>query len=110
MATLVARIESDNFLEPTSEWLSCMDPLTPAKCAMSWARESNAWNCRYVYQQLHNDTDLLASGYAERAFPIVELQISKAALRLAGWLNKLAAGDYDAPSGLVLQTNPRQFH
>jgi hypothetical protein len=36
-----------------------------------------------------NGTDLGTSGYATGAVPIVELQISKAALRLGTWLNKL---------------------
>lgn len=70
-------------------WLSCVDPSTPEKCAATWARESNRWDCDYVYQRVRNDTDLGTDGYATGAVPIVELQISKAALRLGTWLNKL---------------------
>lgn len=73
-------------------WLACSDPNTPARCATIWARESNSWNCDYVYKHFDNTTDLATSGYAAGAYPIVELQVSKAALRLATWLNKLAAG------------------
>jgi hypothetical protein len=80
---------------------------------MSWAKESNAWTCDYVYNHLLNNTDLLASGYAEGAYPIVELQISKAALRLGTWLNTLASGDYESYDNhreVVLQTNPGRQH
>jgi hypothetical protein len=70
---------------------------------MSWAHESNAWTCDYVYNRVYNNTDLLASGYAQGAFPIVELQISKAALRLGTWLNILASGER---LEVALQSNP----
>jgi hypothetical protein len=49
-----------------------------------------------VYSRLHNDEDLGLNGYADGAVPIVELQISKAAYRLATWLNKLVEEDEDA--------------
>ena len=106
MSTLVSRIRTDNFPIPISSWLSCIDPSTPIDCAMTWAEESNAWTCDYVYSQIYNNTDLLASGYAEGAFPIVELQISKAALRLGTWLNILAMGKYDTDREIVLQMVP----
>jgi len=70
-------------------WLACSDPSTPIECATRWARESNKWTCDYVYSRVDNTTDLAENGYALGGVPIVELQISKAALRLATWLNKL---------------------
>ncbi|KAF2435581.1 phospholipase C/P1 nuclease [Tothia fuscella] len=95
MAALVDRIRANAFAEPTTSWLQCINPATPVTCAMAWAAESNAWTCSYVYKQVYNNTDLLDSGYAQGAFPIIELQISKAALRLATWLNTLALGHYE---------------
>jgi hypothetical protein len=89
---LVSRIRKDLFFEAPYMWLSCSDPETPEACATRWARESNAWTCDYVYNNVDNQTDLATSGYTVGAFPIVELQISKAALRLATWLNKLVEG------------------
>jgi hypothetical protein len=106
MSGLVSRIRGDTFPVPTSDWLDCVDPSTPVKCAMTWAVESNAWTCDYVYSQIYNNTDHLTSGYAEGAFPIVELQISKSALRLGNWLNRLTAGDYYSQREIVLQTVP----
>ncbi|KAF2006737.1 nuclease PA3 [Amniculicola lignicola CBS 123094] len=88
--SLVSRIHTDDFFQPTYEWLSCMNTVDPLPCALHWAEESNAWTCSYVYKGLDHTTDLATSGYAEMAFPIVELQVSKAALRLATWLNSLA--------------------
>lgn len=76
-------------------WLACSDPSAPIACATHWARESNSWTCDYVYKHVDNETDLATSGYAFGAFPIIELQISKAALRLGTWLNKLVEDRQD---------------
>lgn len=73
-------------------WLACSDPSAPEECATRWAKESNKWDCDYVWSRVRNDTDLGTDGYATGAVPIVELQISKAALRLGTWLNKLVQG------------------
>jgi hypothetical protein len=77
-------------------WLACSDPATAEKCATGWATESNRWTCDYVYSQIDNGTDLGTNGYALGAVPIVELQISKAALRLGTWLNKLVGSAHEA--------------
>jgi hypothetical protein len=73
-------------------WLKCSNPETPVACATKWASESNAWDCDYVYKTLDNSTDLATSGYARGALPIVQLQVSKAGLRLGTWLNRLVEG------------------
>jgi hypothetical protein len=104
MTSLVERIKADKFIQPVLTWLDCIDPVSAVDCALSWARESNAWTCAYVYHsRLTNETDLLTTGYAHGAFPIVELQISKAALRLATWLNLLAA-DNNGTDTIVKQS------
>lgn len=77
-------------------WLACSDPSTPVECATRWARESNRWTCDYVYDRVNATSDLAADGYAAGAIPIAELQISKAALRLATWLNKLVGEERHA--------------
>lgn len=106
MTGLVTRIQQDTFFEPTAEWIACTDPSTPLECALEWARDTNSWTCDYVYSQIFNGTDLLTSGYAKGAYPIVEIQVSKAALRLATWLNNLVAGNYKTNRQVILQTNP----
>jgi hypothetical protein len=89
---LVSRIRKDQFYSAPYMWLACTDPSKPEICAESWAKESNKWDCDYVYSRVQNDTDLGDDGYATGAVPIVELQISKAAFRLGAWLNKLVEG------------------
>ncbi|KAH7394541.1 S1/P1 nuclease [Pyrenochaeta sp. MPI-SDFR-AT-0127] len=89
---LVSRIHKDEFYEAPYMWLACSNPRAPEECATRWAKESNKWDCDYVWSRVRNDTDLGTDGYATGAVPIVELQISKAALRLGTWLNKLVGG------------------
>ncbi|PGG97785.1 hypothetical protein AJ79_09083 [Helicocarpus griseus UAMH5409] len=103
---LLSRTRKDTFFSPTHEWLACSDPSTPVACALAWARDSNAWTCDYVFSQIFNGTDLLESGYASGAFPIVRLQVSKGALRLGTWLNRIVEDWYKKDREVILQTNP----
>lgn len=103
---LVNRIKSDVFFTPTKDWISCADPSTPVQCALEWAADSNQWNCDYIYSQDFTKADLQTSGYFAGAYPIVEIQTGKAALRLATWLNKLVKEDYNSDRKVVLRTNP----
>lgn len=89
------RIRKDQFYEAPYMWLTCSDPSNPETCATRWATESNRWTCDYVYRNIDNGTDLGTDGYAAGAVPIIELQISKAALRLGTWLNNLV-GEHKA--------------
>ncbi|KAH8728425.1 phospholipase C/P1 nuclease domain-containing protein [Phaeosphaeriaceae sp. PMI808] len=88
---LVDRIRKDQFFEAPYMWLACSNPATPEECAARWATESNRWTCDYVYSRAHNGSDLATDGYATGAVPIVEMQISKAVLRLGTWLEKLVS-------------------
>jgi hypothetical protein len=71
----------------------CADTQKPLKCAMLWANESNRLNCDFVFKNgiewLENHN--LGEEYYDGAAPIVETQILKAGIRLAVWLNALAA-------------------
>jgi hypothetical protein len=64
---------------------------------MIWATETNRLNCDFVFKKgvewLENNN--LGEEYYDEAAPVVEAQILKAGIRLAGWLNALAA---DRPS------------
>ncbi|UPX13122.1 uncharacterized protein EKO05_0003648 [Ascochyta rabiei] len=93
---LASRIRRDGFYEAPYMWVACSNPSTPVKCAATWATESNKWTCDYVYKRLRGDEDLGYNGYADGAIPIVELQISKAAYRLATWLNNLVGSEKPA--------------
>jgi hypothetical protein len=93
--------------EPAAQWAAslfqtnrfrplhaeCSDIQNPLECAMLWARETNRLNCDYVLKNGVNwleDNDLGGAYYAGSA-PIVNEQIYKAGVRLATWLNALAA-------------------
>lgn len=90
--SLFQRIQHDTFVVPRSEWDLCgFDVRRGTYCPELWARDSNGIVCTYAYGKYTNGSDLLSSGYAKEAFPIVELQLAKAAWRLAGWLNAIAA-------------------
>lgn len=102
---MVRRLHADNYFIPTSEMAACTNPGTPQGCAMAWARDTNEWTCDYVYSQIFNSTDLATSGYSEGAWPIVEVQAAKAALRMATWFNKLVDGTYKERE-VILDTVP----
>jgi hypothetical protein len=71
----------------------CVDLSDPEKCAMQWAIETNTYVCSYVMTNgigwLENND--LGGDYYDGAVPIVTDRVSKAGLRLAGWINALAA-------------------
>lgn len=80
----------------------CTDVQDAAGCALAWANEANSYICSYV---LKDDVEgvegrNLATDYYEGAVPIVDYLIGKAGVRLAGWLNALAAAAQQ-------QTQPR---
>ena len=82
----------------------CTDIQDPETCAMQWAAETNSYVCSYVMQpgvQWLESNDL-GGDYYNGAVPIVEAQISKAGVRLAAWLNTLAAAA-GSGSGFVVE-------
>jgi len=58
-----------------------------------------------VYSQVFNGTDVATTGYAEGAYPIVEIQVAKAALRMATWFNRLVDGLYKERE-VITRLNP----
>jgi S1/P1 Nuclease len=104
--SLASRINSqpDSFLSSPTEWISCVDPDNIESCAVTWAKESNAFTCSYVYGDNFDTSVDLAGTYLDGATPIVETQIAKgtpieivqslmiAGLRLGVFLNILVTG------------------
>ena len=79
----------------------CTNIQDATSCALAWANEANSFICSYV---LKDDVEgvegrNLAGDYYKGAVPIVDYLIGKAGLRLAGWINALAA----AQATLVVQ-------
>ncbi|KAJ6127664.1 hypothetical protein N7523_003276, partial [Penicillium sp. IBT 18751x] len=71
----------------------CSDTKKPLRCSMIWAAETNGLNCDFVFEKGVEwlETHDLGGEYYNKAAPIVEAQILKAGIRLAVWLNALAA-------------------
>lgn len=74
-------------------YAECSDIQNPLECALLWAKETNRLNCDYV---LKNGTHWieqhdLGGEYYEGATRVVNEQIYKAGIRLAAWINALAA-------------------
>jgi hypothetical protein len=71
----------------------CTNVLTAEKCALEWASEANAHVCDYVLKDDVQGVEGqdLSGDYYEGAVPIVNDMIGKAGVRLAAWVNALAA-------------------
>lgn len=71
----------------------CANITNPNQCGIEWATESNKLVCQYVLApglDWVKDNDL-GGEYYEGAVHVVELQIARAGVRLAAWVNAIAA-------------------
>ncbi|KAF2663266.1 S1/P1 nuclease [Microthyrium microscopicum] len=71
----------------------CDDVVDPDQCSLAWARESNAWICKYVMKpglEWLSSNDLSLE-YFDGAVPIVEYQVKMGGIRLAAWLEAMIA-------------------
>ena len=72
----------------------CTNLADPNSCGIEWATEANSLVCAYVLAPglpWVKDNDLGRGEYYEGAAPVVELQIARAGVRLAAWVNAIAA-------------------
>lgn len=79
----------------------CSDVSQPNTCTLAWAKESNAWVCKYVMKQSIEwlESNDLSLDYYDGAVPIVEKQVTTAGIRLAAWLEAMVAGSQSLASG-----------
>ncbi|KAI1786091.1 nuclease Le1 [Ganoderma leucocontextum] len=70
--------------------------ITPLKCPLEWAQESNAYCCSTVFSYTSGE-DLCTSSYYTKAVPVIDLQLAKQGYRLAAWLNVIFDGDTNLP-------------
>jgi hypothetical protein len=71
----------------------CANLADPNECGIEWATESNKLVCQYVLApglDWVKDNDL-GGEYYEGAAHVIELQIARAGVRLASWINAIAA-------------------
>lgn len=74
---------------------------------MAWATEANSYICSYVLKDDVQGVEgiNLATDYYDGAVPIVDYLIGKAGVRLAGWLNAIAAASQQQTlSRLIVQS------
>lgn len=89
----------------------CSDIKKPLKCPMIWATETNRLNCDFVFKngvEWLTDHDL-GGEYYKGAAPVVEAQILKAGIRLAAWLNALAADRASSEESLQYKYGKASF-
>ena len=82
----------------------CSDPQA-VECAADWATETAGYGCNYAYVQADGVTyiqsgDQLGDPYYDRNYPIVDLQLAKAGVRLAATLDKILSPS-ELPSNTI---------
>ncbi|PSK56554.1 hypothetical protein B9Z65_6178 [Elsinoe australis] len=112
---LIRRIDGGVYTRDVGTWKRSVNVQDGLGSALTWSNEANDYICTFVAPQgwaAVQRGDLVSSGYYDRAVPTVELQVARAGVRLAAWLDALAT----APSkrdededlmGLDLLPEPR---
>ncbi|KAL1304451.1 hypothetical protein AAFC00_003447 [Neodothiora populina] len=90
--TLGKAITSGTYKSQVSSWTKGLDTTDPISSALSWAQEANAYVCSTVIPSGVSAVENkdLSTSYYDDAIPIVELQIARAGVRLAAWLDAIA--------------------
>ncbi|KAL3442974.1 phospholipase C/P1 nuclease domain-containing protein [Aspergillus insuetus] len=93
--------------EPPLLAQECSNIQSPLVCIIQWAKETNSLICKFVLKngvsgvEGHN----LGDKYYKQAVPIVEDQIARAAMRLAVWINTIAAERPSSTEPLLVQND-----
>jgi hypothetical protein len=89
---LTESIRSGIYAPVAQSWLHDMQLDDPIASALVWARDSNALVCTTVLKEgkdAINGTEL-GNRYYEDAIDVVQMQVAKAGLRLAAWMDLIA--------------------
>ncbi|KAG6913293.1 hypothetical protein DXG01_008134 [Tephrocybe rancida] len=118
--SLAESIKYGKYQRFAADWVSCSsttaklhpvkataEGIIPLKCPIVWAKDSNAYDCSYVFNYI-NGTDLCDTSYYDNAVPIIESQIAKQGYRLAAWLNVLFDGSVKGQSRDTVDTTESQ--
>jgi hypothetical protein len=93
-ASLTIAINSGIYKSQATSWLEGINLSDPVTTTLAWAEEANAFVCTTVMPEgasaLENQE--LSGDYYDSAVPVIQLQIARAGLRLARWLDLIAAG------------------
>jgi hypothetical protein len=83
-----------NWSSQANEWATCQSSAKFNACSNEWATESVTLACDYSYVDVDGKTHIesgfnLGDAYYGRNMPIVEMQLAKAAVRMATVLNSI---------------------
>ncbi|KAG6039451.1 hypothetical protein E4U41_002536 [Claviceps citrina] len=89
---LAGEIEHGQFAAQREAWLKDLNFRDATETAMAWSREANALVCTHVLPEgaAAIENQELGGDYFEKAGPVVEVQVARAGLRMAAWLDKIA--------------------
>ncbi|GES96054.1 nuclease Le1 [Rhizophagus clarus] len=88
---LTKEIQSGKYASQKNDWVSCISsPKAPTLCPLTWAIDTNAINCPFVWDTVDNNPDAdLGGSYYQDAVPIIDQQLSKGGYRLGVFLNSI---------------------
>jgi len=90
--TLNTAVNSGIYASQAASWIKGLDVTNPQTTSLGWASETNAYGCSTVIpngQAAVENVDL-SGAYYNSAISVVELQIARAGVRLAAYLDAVA--------------------
>jgi len=90
---LTTSIQSGSYKSQVPSWKTGINVSDPITTSLEWSRQANAYVCSTVLpdrQAAVEDVDL-SGAYYNTAVPIVEVQIARAGVRLAAYLDAVAS-------------------
>lgn len=90
--TLNTAVNSGIYASQAASWIKGLDVTGPKTTSLQWASEANAYVCSTVLPkgQAAVETVDLSGAYYNSAISVVELQIARAGVRLAAYLDAVA--------------------
>lgn len=98
--SLTADIVSGKYANASKSWLEGIDIKDAVGSAMIWATDANSYVCSTVVPEgaeAVRDQEL-DGAYYDEAISVVQMQIAKAGLRLAAWLDLIVEGTHKGHS------------
>uniref|UniRef100_L2FTF8 Nuclease s1 n=1 Tax=Colletotrichum fructicola (strain Nara gc5) TaxID=1213859 RepID=L2FTF8_COLFN len=98
---LADEIKTGKFAAQKADWLETLDFNDVKATALAWAGEGNAFVCTHVFPEGPRAIagQELGGEYFQKAAPVIELQVAKAGVRMAAWLDLIAAAYTQATTG-----------
>ncbi|KAH0437997.1 S1/P1 Nuclease [Colletotrichum camelliae] len=98
---LADEIKTGKFAAQKAGWLKTLDFNDVKATALAWAGEGNAFVCTHVFPEGPRAIagQELGGDYFQKAAPVIELQVAKAGVRMAAWLDLIAAAYTQATTG-----------